>query len=95
MEEFFNLLEEIKQRSESRRSEKAVQMQARTVAGRLPSRPACTTCTGATQSTAQSTVARRVVDQSGRLTGMANFLLDSVDRPVNQKEGSVDCPVGR
>ena len=86
MKEFFNSSEEIIQRLECKRSEKVVQMQARIVVGR----PACTTCTGAAQSTARSTVARRAIDRSSRPTGMTNFMLGSVDRPVDRQDGSID-----
>jgi len=62
------------------------ELQDRIVAGRLPSRPACTTCTGAARSTARSTVARRTVDQHGRPTGMPNSLLGSVFWPVGRRD---------
>ena len=49
--------------------------------------------------TARSTGVHRrsSVDRNGRLTGMSNFLLGSVDRPVGRKDGSVgrlDQPTG-
>ena len=82
MEESFNSSEDSAKIGVKRKRERS-HMQARTVAGRLPSRPACTTCTSA----ARLTVARRAVDQSGRPTGMRRFLLDSVDQPVSRKDG--------
>jgi len=80
------------QRSEFKRSENVANCRPKQwLASRQPGRSACTTCTGA----AQSTAARRTVDRHDRPTGIPNSPLGSVDRPVGRKDGSVDCPVSR
>ena len=67
-------------------------MQARTVAGQPAARS-----TGVHNVHRSSSIDRPVnrSKESDRPTGMANFLLDSVDQPVDRKEGSVDRPVDR
>jgi len=66
MVEFFKLIRRDSVEIGVQKKEERSSQQGRTGAGLPPGRPTCTTCTA---QTARSTVARRTVDRSGRLTG--------------------------
>ena len=90
MAEFFKLLERNSTEIGIENERERIELHAKTVAGRPPSRPACTMYTGAARSTARSTVARRTIDRHGRPTGLPNSLSGSVDRSAGRRDGSVD-----
>ena len=96
MEEFFNSLEEIIQRLESRRSENVVHMQSEQKAGRPLGRPACTTwCTTTVRSAERSTdCTTKFLLRVDRLA-QPRLLLGSIDRPSVRRNGRSTRAVDR
>jgi len=98
MEEFFNSLTEIGQRTKSRRSEKQSKCRPEQWQNAGQNSGRWTAQSTGVHKVHRRSLVNRPIDHSkenGQPTSMPNFLLGSVDRPVGQKDKSVDRPVGR